>query len=111
MDLDGRQVHFHDAHVLDDQRVDADLVQPVDQRARGFQLVVVEDGVERDEHPRMEQMGEFHQPGDILDAVLGIVPRAETRPPDVHGIGAMQDGLLRDGDVPCGTQQFEVVLG
>ena len=28
-----------------------------------------------------------------------------------NGIGAVQDGLLGNGDIPSGAQQFEVVLG
>ncbi|GEM_PF-5853955 len=111
VDLDGRQVQFHDAHVLHDQGIDADLMQLVDQRARRFQLIVMQDGIERDEHPHMEQMRERHQSRDIRHAVLGIVPCTEAGPADVHGIGAMQDGLLGNGDIPCRAQQFEVVLG
>ena len=83
----------------------------LDQCARRLQLVVMQDGVEGHEYPCMEQMGKLHQPGDIRQAVLGIVPCAEARPADVHGIGTMQDGLLCNGNIPCGAQQFEVVFG
>ncbi len=111
MGLDGRNVQLHDAHVLHDQRIDADLVQMVDQRARGFQLVVVQDGVDGDEHPRMKQVGEFHQLGNVRHTVLGVVPRTEARAADIHRIGAMQDGFTGNACIPGGGEQFEMVLG
>ncbi len=111
MDLDGRNIQLHDAHVLHDQRVNADLVQLLDQRARCFQFVVVQDGVQRDEHPRVEQMGKFHQLGDVGHAVLGVVPGTKAGAADVHRIGAMQDGLAGDAGVTGRGEQFEMVLG
>ncbi|MNJ74604.1 hypothetical protein D3C77_715660 [compost metagenome] len=59
----------------------------------------------------MKQVGEFHQLSNVRHAVLGIVPRTETGAADVHGVGAMQDGLAGDGDVARGGEQFEVVFG
>ncbi len=111
MDLDGRNIQLHDAHVLHDQRIDADLVQLVDQRPRGFQLVVMQDGVDGDEHPCMKQMGEFHQLGNVRHVVLGVVPRTEARAADIHRIGAMQDGLAGNAGVTGRGEQFEMVLG
>ncbi|MCY1393481.1 hypothetical protein D9M71_83790 [compost metagenome] len=104
--LDGRDVQVEDPHVLHDQRVDAGVVEFVDQLACRLQLVVVEDGVEGDEHPHMEAVGELHQPGDFRHFVAGVVAGAEARAADVHGIGAMQDGLAGDIDVAGGAEQF-----
>ncbi|MCY1267961.1 hypothetical protein D9M70_164040 [compost metagenome] len=106
MQLDGRDVQVEDPHVLHDQRVDAGVVEFVDQLACRLQLVVVEDGVEGDEHPHMEAVGELHQPGDFRHFVAGVVAGAEARAADVHGIGAMQDGLAGDIDVAGGAEQF-----
>ncbi|MOA02785.1 hypothetical protein D3C78_1222550 [compost metagenome] len=109
--FDGRDIQFEDAHVLDDQRIHAGVVQLVDQLARRLQLVVMQDGVDSGEHPRMVAMGEFHQLGDIRHLVAGVVPCPEARTTDVHGIGPMQDGLAGDGRVAGGAEEFEVMLG
>ena len=111
VDLDGRQVHFHHTHVLHDQRIDASLIQLADHLPRRLQLILMQDGVEGDEHPRMEQVGKLHQLGNVRHAVAGVVPRTEARAADVHGIRAMQDGLFGNGGIARGAQQFEVVLG
>ena len=65
-------------------------------RAGGFQFVVMQDGVEGDEHPGVEQVGEFHQLGNLRHAVAGVVARAEAGAADVYGVGAMQDGFPGD---------------
>ncbi|MNJ01370.1 hypothetical protein D3C73_1609850 [compost metagenome] len=71
----------------------------------------MQDGVEGDEYPGPEQVGELHQLGNFRHAVAGIVPRTEAGAADIHGIGAMQDGLLGNRHIPRGAQQFQVVLG
>ncbi|MNR22019.1 hypothetical protein D3C85_1389520 [compost metagenome] len=111
MQLDRRNVHLEDAHVLHDQRIDAGVVELPDQLPGRLQLVVVQDGVDGDEHLGVEQVGKLHQAGNLRHAVAGIVPRTEAGAADIHGIGAMQDGLLGDGHIPRGAQQFQVVLG
>ena len=111
MQLDRRDVQFQHAQVLHDQRIHARVVQLVDQRARRLQLVVVQDGVDGGEHPRMVAAGELHQLGDLADLVAGIVPRTKARPADVDGIGPMQDGLPGDTDIAGRAEQFQMVLG
>ncbi|MET3717920.1 hypothetical protein ABMD26_004168 [Pseudomonas sp. PvP001] len=111
MQLDRRNIQLHDPQVLHDQGIHAGVVQLVDQLARRFQFVVVQDGVERGEHPRVIAASEGHQLGDVAQLVAGVVTRAEAGPADVDGVGAMQDGLAGDGNVACGAEQFEVVLG
>ncbi|MNL01221.1 hypothetical protein D3C87_1216840 [compost metagenome] len=109
--LDRWNVQFHHAQVLDDQRIDTGVVQFVDQLARRLQFVVVQDGVDGGEHPRVVTMGELDQLGDIADFVAGVVAGAEARAAEVHGVGAMQDGLAGDGDIAGRAEQFQVMFG
>jgi hypothetical protein len=39
------------------------------------------------------------------------VARAEARAADIHGVGAVQDGLAGDGDIAGRAEQFQVMLG
>jgi hypothetical protein len=39
------------------------------------------------------------------------VARAEARAADIHGVGAMQDGLAGNGDIASRAEQFQVMLG
>jgi hypothetical protein len=50
--LDGGQVELEQAHVLHDQRVGTGVPQLPGQLARRLELVVAQDGVERDEDAR-----------------------------------------------------------
>ncbi|RMS01327.1 hypothetical protein ALP75_204133 [Pseudomonas syringae pv. actinidiae] len=109
--LDGRNVQFHDPEVLHDQRIDTCVVELMNQLAGWLQLVVMQDGVDRGEDSRMVAMGEFHQLGDIADLVAGVMSRTKASPADVHRVGAMQDGFAGDGHVPGRAEQFQVVLG
>lgn len=108
--FDGGNVQLHHAEVLNDQRVDAGVVQFVDQLASRFQLVVVQDGVDRGEHPCVVTVCEFNQFGDIAHFVAGVVTGAKAGAADINGVCAVQDGLARDGGVAGGAEQFEVML-
>ncbi len=83
----------------------------MDQLARRFQLVVMQDGVDGGEHAGVVTTGEFDQLSDIAHVVARVVARAEARAANVDGVGAMQDGLARDGDIAGGAEQFQVMLG
>ena len=107
--LNRRQVHFHQAQVLHDQRIDAGLVQLPDLLARTFQFRVVQDGVERNENARMVAMRELHQRRDILDRVAGVMAGAKGGTADIDSIGAVEDGLPADFGGFGGRQQFELV--
>ncbi|MNZ39189.1 hypothetical protein D3C78_566780 [compost metagenome] len=109
--FDRRNVQFHHTQVLDDQRIDAGVVQLVDQLAGRLQFVVVQDGIDGGEHPGVVTTGEFHQFSDIAHFVAGVVAGAEARATDVDGIGAMQDGLAGDGDIAGRAEQFQVMFG
>src|SRR5690606_12751608 len=85
--------------VMSSARFHAGIIKLVDQGTGGFQLIIMEDGVEGYEYPGPILVSEFHQFGDLRHAVFGIVPGAETRPANVHGIGSVQDRFPGDGCV------------
>ncbi len=68
MQLDGRQVHFKQCHVLHDERIHAGLVQLPDLLARRLQFGIVQDGIERDEDAGAVAVREFHQAKQSLPA-------------------------------------------
>ncbi len=108
--LDRREVEFEQAHVLDDQRIDAGLVQLPDLLAREIELGVVHDRVHRDEDAGAVAVSELDQAGEIFEGVAGIVAGAECGAADVDGVGAVQDGLAADLGGFGGRQQFELVV-
>jgi hypothetical protein len=110
MQLDGRQVLQQQAHVLHDQRVGAGLVQLPHQAAGGLQLVITQDGVQRDEDAGVEAVGMGAQAGDVGHGVAGVGPGAEVGPADVDRIGAMGDGGDADVGVAGRRQQFQCAL-
>ena len=85
------------------------VVQLVDQPARRLQFVVMQDGIQGDEHPRMVLVGKGHQCGNVGDAVGRVVPRTEAGPADIHRIGAMQDGLAGNPGITRRAEQFDMV--
>ena len=109
MQLDGRQVDFQEAHVLDDQGVRARLVHLPGHLARGFQLVVAQDGVERDEDAAVEAVRVFHQALDVPDVVARAGACAKGRAADVDGVGAMIDGFNTNVGIARGREQFKLV--
>ncbi|MNO57768.1 hypothetical protein D3C76_483110 [compost metagenome] len=111
MQFDRRNIQLHHAQVLDDQRVDAGIVELVDQFAGRLQLIVVQDGVDGGEHPGVVAPGELHQLGDFTHLIAGVVAGAEAWAADIHGVGAMQDRFAGDGHVAGGAEQFQVMLG
>ena len=93
MQLDGRQIDFEQAHVLNDQCVRARLVHLPSHLARSLQLIVAQDGVERDENAAVEAVGVLHQALNVSDVIARAGPRAKGRAADVDGIGAVVDGF------------------
>ncbi len=107
--LDGRQVDFQQAHVLDDQRVGTGVVHLPGHLARGLQLVVAQDGVQGDEDAAVEAVRVLHQALDVADVVARTGARAKGRAADVDGIGAVVDGFDADVGIARGREQFELV--
>lgn len=109
--LDGRQVEFEQAHVLNDERVHAGIPELVHQAPRGLEFVVAQDGVERDEHAGVKAVRMAHQPLDLGDGVVRAGARAERGATNVDGIGAVVDRFDADVGIARGGEQFEVVGG
>ena len=107
--LDGRQVELQQAHVLDDERVGPGVVHLPGHLACALQLVVAQDGVERDEHPAVEAVGVGDQALQLADVVARPGARAEGRAADVDGIGAVVDGLDADVGIARGGEQLDLV--
>ena len=107
VELDRWQVHAQQAHVLDDQRVGAGVVELPDQASRRLQFVVAQDRVERDKDAGIEAVGVGRQALDIGDAVAGVDARAEVRSADVDGVGAMLDRGDADVGVARRGEQFK----
>ena len=107
--LNGRQVEFEQAHVLDDEGVYARVVQLAHELAGGLQLVVAQDGVERDENAAVEAVRVLDQPGNVLHGVVGAAARPETGAADVDGIGPVVDGFDADVGGAGGGEQFKLV--
>ena len=109
MQLDGRQVQFQQAHVLNDQRVGAGVVDLPGHVARALQLIVAQDGVERDEDAAAKAVRVFDQAIQVADVVARRGACAKGRAADVDGIGAVVNGRDADVGVAGGGQQFKLV--
>jgi len=107
--LDRRQIEFEQAHVLDDQGVDAGFVQLPDLLSRRLQLGVVHDRVHGHEDARTVAVREFDQRRDVGQRVAGVVARAEGGTADVDRVRPVQDRLAADLGGFGGGQQFELV--
>ena len=70
MQLDGRQINFQQPHVLNDQRIDAGIKELPGQLAGGFQLVIAQDRIKRDEDAAIEAVRILGQPGNVLHGVI-----------------------------------------
>ena len=107
----GRQGTLQQAHVLDDEGVDASLVELPGVALRLLQLAVVENGVECHINPGLETVGGSGQRCDIGDAVGGGGAGAEGRATDIDSIGAMVDGGQAAGEVASRGEEFYATLG
>ncbi|MNR06160.1 hypothetical protein D3C85_1222230 [compost metagenome] len=105
----GREVERQQPHVLHDQRIGPGFVDLVGQAPGLLQLVVVQQGVEGDEHLGAEAVGVARQRFDIFEGVARRAAGAEGGAAHVDGIGAMVDGFDAIGEVLGRSQQLEAV--
>ena len=108
MQLNGRHVDFEQAHVLDDECIHTRVIQLPGHTPRRLQLIVAQDGVERDEDARVKAMRVAYKPRDVCNGVGGFVACAHVGPTDIHRIGAMIDRLDAYLGITCGREQFKV---
>ena len=106
MQLNGWQVEFQQAHVLDDECVHPRVVELAHELAGRFQLVVAQDGVQRDKNPAVKAVRVLHEAGNVLHGVVGAAARTETGAADVHRICAVVDGFNADVGGAGGGEQF-----
>jgi hypothetical protein len=55
-------------------------------------------------------MGERHQPGDVAQAVAGVVAGAKARSTDINGVGAVKDRFASDTGVAGRTKKFKTMI-
>jgi hypothetical protein len=109
--LDRRQIHFEQAHVLDDQRIGAGFVQLPGQLASFLEFVIAQDGIQGDENLGVVAVGKGTQAGDFGDVVAGAVAGPEGRAANIDGIGAMLDGFDAEIGILGRGEEFEGVIG
>ncbi|MNF88061.1 hypothetical protein D3C84_705460 [compost metagenome] len=105
----GGQIQGQQPHVLHDKRIGPCLMDLVGQAPGLLQLVIVQQGVEGDEHLGAEAVGAASQRFYIFEGVARRAAGAEGGAAHVDGIGAMVDGFDAIGEVPGRGQQLEAV--
>ncbi len=80
---------------------DAGLVEVSNQPLRGFQLIIMQNGVKRDENFCTITMGKRHQLGNIFQAITGIMTGTKTRAADINSIGTVQNSFAGNGGIAC----------
>ena len=110
MQLNRRQIQLHDPHILHNQRVNARLIKIGNQPLRRLQLIIMQNGVQRDKDFGAIAMGKRHQTGDVAQAVAGIVTSAKVRPTDINGVGAVEDRFASDTGVAGRTKKFKTMI-
>ena len=111
MERYGRQAETEKRHVLDDERVDPGFVEVADETLDEQELVVVDDGVDRDVDLGMEKVGEGDETTDVVELVSRSCTRPECVGTDIYGIGTVAYGLDAGVGVACGSEklkEFEV---
>ena len=108
--LNRRQIQLHDPHILHNQRVNARLIKIGNQPLRRLQLIIMQNGVQRDKDFGAIAMGKRHQTGDVAQAVAGIVTSAKVRPTDINGVGAVEDRFASDTGVAGRTKKFKTMI-
>ena len=87
-----RQIAFQQPDILNNQAVNSGIVKFGDETQRGGKFVVIQQRVQRDIDARPVAAREGGQPGNVRDAVSGLLARPESRRADIHGIRAAGDG-------------------
>ena len=99
MQLNRRDIQFQNAHILNDQGINAGLVEIGDQTLRGLQLIIMKNGVQGHKHLRPETVSERYQLGNVAQAVAGVMPGTEARAANVDGIRTVKNGFTGNGGV------------
>ena len=97
---------LEEAHVLDDERVGACLIEVIREPLRLAELVIGEDGVERHVDLRPEHMGAGGELLNVLKGVSGAAPRTEGGASDVDRVGSRRDGVKSGLKIPRGRKEL-----
>ena len=91
--FDRWQIELQKAHVLHDQRIDPGLESLPDQLPGAFQLIVTENGVQRQQYAGVEAVRMANKALDIGERIACPGACAEIRPADIHGVCPVVDGF------------------
>ena len=102
--------HGQDSEILHYDGVCAGFLHSEHLPVGGFQLVVVQDCVQRHEDPDTESVGMFTQSSDVVDPVTRCLSGSELRTGDIHSIGTAVDCCDADLVISCRSKQFKLSL-
>ena len=106
--LDGRNVQLQNPHILHDQRIDARIIKAGNQLLGGFQLIIMQNGIERNEDFGTKAMGKRHQLSNILQTVAGVMAGAKTGSTNIDGVCAVENRFAGNRRIACRTEEFKM---
>ncbi|WP_306547617.1 hypothetical protein [Desulfobulbus sp.] len=106
MERNGRQVGLQQPHILDNEGVNAHLIQLTAEFHRLIKLIVVQEGVQCNIRFGVKLMRISRQLFDIGKTVGCGGPGAEQRTADIDGVGAVVNGGDAAGEVFGRRQEF-----
>ena len=105
--LHGRQRHLKQAQILDDEHIDAGLIQLLHQRLRLRTLLVREERVDGGVDFGAIAVGIAAKAVDVFDRIAGRRTGAEGWPGDINGIGTAVDRCDADIRISRRSEQFK----
>ena len=108
VELNGGNIQLQNSHILHDQRINARVIQVGNQLLRRFQLIIMQNGIQRNKNFGAKAMGKRHQFGDILQAIAGVMACAKTGAANINGISAVQNGFAGNCRIACRAKKFKM---
>jgi hypothetical protein len=96
------EVHPCERKVLHDEGIYTDFVELMNEVFNALELMVVDDGVERDVNLCSIGVGVFAQAFDVGERIACRGASAILRSSDVNGISSVVDGFYTDVGIACG---------
>ena len=110
MQLNRGQIEFEQPHILHDQGVGAGFPVLPDKPARGFQFVVAQNRIERDQNAGIEAVRMPGQTFDVRQRIAGVGARTEGWTTDIDGVRAVLDGGDAEIGIFGGREKFDFVV-
>ena len=109
-DMEGyrRQVHLQDSHILNQYGIHPGLVKLVYQTLGSLQLVIIENGVDGDEHFHPKPVGIRTELADVVNAIARRCTGTKARRTDIDGISTVVDSSKTALQILGGRQQFQL---